>query len=62
MPGHMGAKRVTIRNLEVIMVSAKENCLIVKGSIPGPKKGLVMVRESIKKPIQANLLFSRKDT
>lgn len=48
MAGHMGAKRITIQNLEVVRVLAEENVLLVKGSVPGPKKCLVTIRESVK--------------
>ena len=44
MPGRMGGKRVTQRGLEVIRVEADRNLLMLRGSIPGPKKGLVEVR------------------
>jgi large subunit ribosomal protein L3 len=47
--GHMGHERVTVLNLEVIRVDADKNAILVKGAIPGPKKGLVKVRESVKK-------------
>ena len=48
MPGHMGHKRVTIQNLEIVQVDAEKNLLLVKGSVPGPKKGLVTVKETVK--------------
>ena len=48
MPGHMGAKRVTIQNLEVVRVDAEDNLILVKGAVPGPKKALVEVREAVK--------------
>ena len=48
MPGHMGAKQITIQNLEIISIDLKNNALIVRGSIPGPKKGFVIVKSSIK--------------
>ena len=48
MAGHMGSRRVTIQNLEVIRVDADENLLLVKGSVPGAKKSLVTIRESVK--------------
>ena len=48
MPGHMGAVRVTVQNLEVIRVDADQNLILVKGSVPGPKKSLVMLKESVK--------------
>jgi large subunit ribosomal protein L3 len=44
MPGRMGGKRITQRGLEVIRVDADSNLLMLRGSIPGPKKGLVEVR------------------
>ncbi|HBT20971.1 MAG TPA: 50S ribosomal protein L3 [Peptococcaceae bacterium] len=52
MPGHKGVERVTIQNLEVIKSDAEKNLLLLKGSIPGPKKGLVIIKEAIKAPQQ----------
>src|SRR5215470_12263992 len=46
MAGHMGASPVTVRNLEVIQVDAEDNLLIVKGAVPGPNGGYVVVRRS----------------
>lgn len=43
MPGHMGARQVTIRNLEVMRVDAANNLLLVKGAVPGPKNGIVQI-------------------
>ena len=48
MPGHMGAVRVTVQNLEVVRVDAEKNLILVKGAVPGPKKSLVMLKESVK--------------
>ena len=48
MPGHMGAVKVTIQNLEVVRVDAENNLLLVKGSVPGAKKALITVREAVK--------------
>ena len=48
MPGHMGAVKVTIQNLEVVRVDAENNLLLVKGSVPGPKKSLVTIKEAVK--------------
>jgi len=48
MPGQMGAKRVTIQNLEIVRVDADDNLILVKGAVPGPKKALVVVREAVK--------------
>lgn len=48
MAGHMGHERVTVQNLEVVRVDLERNLLLVKGSVPGPNKGLVIVRKAIK--------------
>jgi large subunit ribosomal protein L3 len=48
MPGQMGNVQVTVQNLEVVRVDAENNLLLVKGSVPGPKKSLVTIRESVK--------------
>ena len=48
MPGQMGNKRITIQNLEVVRVDAEKNLLLVKGSVPGPKKSLVTIKEAVK--------------
>lgn len=49
LPGHMGAERVTIQNLEVVKVDAENNLIAIKGAIPGPKKGFVYIVDSVKK-------------
>lgn len=48
LPGHMGAEQVTIQNLEIIKVDVEDNCILVKGSIPGPKKGMVIIKSAVK--------------
>ena len=48
MPGHMGSKQVTIQNLEVVRVDAENNLLLVKGAVPGPKKALVTIKNTVK--------------
>ena len=48
MPGHMGTDRVTIHNLRVEYVDADRNLLGVRGAIPGPKGGVVMIKEARK--------------
>ena len=48
LPGHMGAEQVTVQNLEVVRVDAGKNLLLVKGAIPGPKKSIVLVKDSVK--------------
>ena len=49
MPGHMGCEKVTVQNLEVVRVDAENNLLLIKGSVPGPKKSLVTIKEAVKK-------------
>jgi large subunit ribosomal protein L3 len=46
MGGHMGSDRVTVRNLEIVEVDTEDNVLLVKGAVPGPNGGYVMVRRS----------------
>ncbi len=48
MPGQMGNKKVTIQNLEIVRVDAENNLILVKGAIPGPKKSLVTIKETVK--------------
>ena len=48
MPGHMGSVKSTTQNLTVVRVDAENNLLLVKGAVPGPKKALVTVKETVK--------------
>lgn len=48
MPGQMGNKRITIQNLEVVKVDVENNIILVKGAVPGPKKSLVTIKETVK--------------
>ena len=48
MAGHMGNKKVTVQNLEIIKVDTENNLLLVKGAVPGPKKSLVTIKETVK--------------
>ena len=48
MPGHMGSTRVTTQNLEVVKIDTDKNLILVKGAVPGPKKGLVTIKETVK--------------
>ena len=48
MPGHMGCEKVTVQNLEIVRVDAENNLLLVKGAVPGPKKSLVTIKETVK--------------
>ena len=46
MPGQMGNKRVTVRNLEVVEIIEDKNLILVKGAVPGSKGGIVTIRKS----------------
>lgn len=48
MPGHMGTAKTTVQNLEVVRVDAEKNLILVRGSVPGPKKSLVTIKETVK--------------
>ena len=48
MPGHMGAVKVTVENLEVVRTDAEKNLLLVKGAVPGPKGAILFVKDSVK--------------
>jgi len=49
MPGQMGRVRVTQQNLKVVAVRGEENLLLVRGAVPGPTGGIVVVRKALKK-------------
>lgn len=48
MPGHMGSKNTTVLNLEVVKIMPEKNIILIKGGIPGPNKGTVVIRNSVK--------------
>ncbi len=48
MAGHLGAERVTVQNLEVVKIDAENNIIAVKGAVPGPKGGIVVLQDSVK--------------
>ena len=48
MPGHMGAKKITIQNLEIVKIDEDNNLILVKGAVPGPKKAMVTIKETVK--------------
>ena len=48
MAGHLGAERVTVQNLDVVKIDAENNIIAVKGAIPGPKGGIVVLKNSVK--------------
>lgn len=48
LPGHMGGERVTVLNLEVLKSDPERNLLLVKGAVPGPRMGLLIIKDSVK--------------
>ena len=48
LPGHMGAHKVTIQRLSVVRVDKERNLLLIKGAVPGPQGGLVLVKNTVK--------------
>jgi large subunit ribosomal protein L3 len=50
MAGHHGSSRVTLLNLEVVQADVERNILLIKGAVPGPMGGLIMVRSAVKAP------------
>jgi large subunit ribosomal protein L3 len=48
MPGHYGVERVTVQNLEIVKIDAERNLLLIKGAVPGPNGGLLLVRNAVK--------------
>ena len=49
LPGHMGAEKVTVQNLEIVKIDVENNLIAVKGAIPGPKNGIVTIVDCVKK-------------
>ena len=54
LPGRMGGEQVTVQTLEVIQIDLENNCLLIKGNVPGPKNSLVFVKSSIKNEGKVN--------
>ena len=48
MPGHLGAEQVTVQNLEVVKVDAEANMIAIRGAVPGPKGGVVFIKNAVK--------------
>ena len=48
MPGHYGVERVTVQNLEIVKIDTERNLLLIKGAVPGPNGGLLIVRNAVK--------------
>lgn len=49
LAGHLGAERVTIQNLDIVKVDSENNLIAIKGAIPGPKGGIVVLADTVKK-------------
>ena len=49
LPGHMGAERVTVQNLEIVKIDVENNLIAIKGAVPGPKGGIVTIVDCVKK-------------
>ncbi len=49
MPGHMGAEKITVQNLEIVKIDVENNLIAIKGAIPGPKNGIVTICDCVKK-------------
>ena len=58
LPGHMGTLTVTIQNLEVVAVDLENNVILIKGNVPGPKKGLVIIKSAVKNLGKVNTVES----
>ena len=52
LPGHMGAEKTTVQNLRVFNVDLENNVLLISGHIPGPKHGMVIIKDSVKKNVK----------
>ena len=48
LAGHLGSERVTIQNLDIVKVDAENNLIAIKGAIPGPRGGIVVLKDSVK--------------
>lgn len=54
LPGQMGNVKRTVQNLEIVQVDMENNCILVKGNVPGPKKSLVLIKTAVKMPNKKN--------
>ena len=48
MAGRMGGKKVTVQNLEVVKIDVEKNLLVVKGAVPGPRNGVLIIEKAVK--------------
>jgi large subunit ribosomal protein L3 len=52
LPGRMGGERVTVQNLKIVKVDPERNLLLIKGNVPGPNKGLVVIKSAVKAKVK----------
>lgn len=57
MAGHMGATRVTTQNLQVVKTDTDRGLILIKGAVPGPKGGWVLIKDAVKKPTPENVIL-----
>jgi len=57
MAGHMGATRVTTQNLQVVKTDVDRGLIMIKGAVPGPKGGWVLIKDAVKKPVPENVIL-----
>lgn len=57
MAGHMGAARVTTQNLQVVKTDSDRGLILLKGAVPGPKQGWVLIKDAVKKPFPDNAIL-----
>src|SRR4051794_16416401 len=57
MAGHLGHERVTVQNLRIVQADAERGLLLVRGAVPGPDGGFVMVKDAVKRPAPKDLPF-----
>jgi large subunit ribosomal protein L3 len=57
MAGHMGSVRVTTQNLQVVKTDSDRGLIMIKGAVPGPKGGWVVVKDAVKKPVPENVIL-----
>ena len=48
LAGHLGSEKVTVQNLEIVKIDAENNLIAVKGAVPGPKQGVVVITDAVK--------------
>jgi large subunit ribosomal protein L3 len=61
MGGHMGDEKVTVQNLEILRVDTERNLVAIKGAVPGPRNGIVLIRKARKaKPVRVPQVETKK--